>query len=28
MTEVVITAKKLPPDGLEDVKDDLGEAQN
>jgi len=27
-TEVVITAKKLPPDGLKDVEDDLGEAQN
>jgi len=27
-TEVVTTAEKLPPDGLEDVEDDLGEAQN
>ena len=27
-TEVVITAKKLPPDGLKDVEDDLGEVQN
>jgi len=23
-TEVVIIAEKLPPDGLEDIKDDLG----
>jgi len=27
-TEVVIIAEKLPPDGLKDVKDDLGKAQN
>jgi len=24
-TEVVIIAKKLPPDGLKDIKDNLGE---
>ena len=27
-TEVVTTAEKLPPDGLEDIKDNSGEAQN
>ena len=26
--EVVTTAEKLPPDDLEDVKDNLGEAQS
>jgi hypothetical protein len=26
--EVVITAEKLPPDDLEDVKDDLDDAQS
>ena len=26
--EVVTTAEKLPPDGLEDIKDNSGEAQN
>jgi hypothetical protein len=27
-TEVVTATEKLPPDDLEDVKDNLGEAQN